>query len=94
MSKYDGTNIEKVASREPDGTWACCLCNGWKNRGCDDKDFKYTDEQIFLHLRDAHHIKTKTLQQSDYKSGWEINESMGKPTMSLYEALKKILEVK
>ena len=93
MSKYDGTNIEKVASREPDGAWACCLCNGWKNRGCGDKDFKYTDEQIFMHLRDAHHIKTKTLQQSKSSpGGWEI-----KPPIMWGEAsniIKKALGVK
>lgn len=65
MSRYDHTNVEKVANRGPDGLWACCLCTGWKNRECGNKDFKFNDHEIFLHLRDKHFIYHKTLQQSN-----------------------------
>ncbi len=54
----DGLNVEHVASREPDGMWACCLCDGWKNRACDDPDFKYDGFQIIGHLSFEHQIIT------------------------------------
>jgi len=86
VSRYDNTNIEKVASRDPDGDWACCLCTGWKNRECGHKDYKFNDQEIFLHLRDKHFISTRTLQQSNWMEREPIDVTLANALGNLMAA--------